>query len=137
VARGNAERAGAGVSARVELRAGDLWTAVGAGEQFDVIVANPPYVRTAELAGLAPEVKHEPVLALDGGTDGLDVIRRLVDGLGAHAAAGALVAIEHGFDQGADVRALLDGASGFVPAVTRNDLAGKPRVTWTRRAIDS
>jgi release factor glutamine methyltransferase len=154
IAGRNAERAG--VAARVALREGDLWTAVdaaqdrgvddrssggsgsavaGGGEApFDLIVANPPYVRTGELAGLSPEVRREPVLALDGGADGLDVIRPLVAGLAAHAAAGALVAIEHGFDQGADVRGLLDATGAFVPAITRDDLAGKPRVTWTRRA---
>jgi release factor glutamine methyltransferase len=133
IAAANAARAG--VADRVELRTGDLWTPVG-DAVFDLIVANPPYVRTGELAGLSREVRHEPVLALDGGADGLDVIRPLVAGLAAHAAGGALVAIEHGFDQGADVRGLVDATGGFVPAITRNDLAGNPRVTWTRRSID-
>lgn len=133
VARANADTAGVGD--RVELRVGDLWAAVAAEAPFDLIVANPPYIRTGELATLSAEVRHEPVVALDGGADGLAVIRPIVAGLAAHAAEAAVVAIEHGFEQGAEVRGLIDAAGGFVPAVTRNDLAGKPRVTWTRRAI--
>lgn len=133
VARANATRAGVGE--RIDVRVGDLWAAVASEAPFDLIVTNPPYVRTGELATLSAEVRHEPVVALDGGADGLAVIRPIVAGLATHAAGGALVAIEHGFEQGGEVRGLLDGAGGFVPAITRNDLAGKPRVTWTRRAI--
>jgi release factor glutamine methyltransferase len=134
VAAANAARAG--VAERVEVRTGDLWAAVDRGDVFAVVTANPPYVRTGELAGLAAEVKREPVLALDGGADGLAVIRALVAGLAGHVAPGGLVAIEHGFDQDAEVRGLLDATGAFVTATTRNDLAGKPRVTWTRRRDD-
>lgn len=134
IARANAERAQ--VAARVEVRLGDLWAAVAGEAPFDLVVANPPYVRRGDLAGLSPEVQHEPRLALDGGDDGLAVIRPLVAGLAAHVAPGGLVAIEHGFDQGDAVRALIDATAGFAPAATRADLAGKPRVTWTRRAPD-
>jgi release factor glutamine methyltransferase len=126
--------AAAAVADRVELRTGDLWAAVEGQPAFDLVVANPPYVRTGEMAGLSAEVRHEPALALDGGADGLAVIRPLVAGLAAHTATGAIVAIEHGHDQGADVRGLIDATGDFVSAITRNDLAGKPRVTWTRRA---
>jgi release factor glutamine methyltransferase len=123
----------AGVAERVDVRTADLWAAVAGEAPFDVVVANPPYVRTGELAGLSPEVRREPSLALDGGADGLAIIRPLIAGLPAHVAPGGLVAIEHGFDQDADVRALLDTTGAFATAVTKPDLAGHPRVTWARR----
>ena len=123
----------AGVAERVDLRTGDLWAAVAGEDPFDVVVANPPYVRTGELAGLSAEVRREPALALDGGADGLAVIRPLIAALPAHVAPGGLVAIEHGSDQDADVRALLDATGAFATAVTKADLAGHPRVTSARR----
>jgi release factor glutamine methyltransferase len=121
-----------GVAERVDVVEGDLWAAVG-DRAFDVIVSNPPYIRTGELAGLDREVQREPRLALDGGADGLVFYRRIVDGLAAHLRPGGLVALEHGHDQDAAVRALLDATGAFEPAATERDLARLPRVTWTRR----
>ncbi|HVV83338.1 MAG TPA: peptide chain release factor N(5)-glutamine methyltransferase [Kofleriaceae bacterium] len=130
LARANAERNKVGE--RVTVVVGDLWAPVGEGV-FDVVVSNPPYIRTGELAGLDREVQREPRLALDGGADGLDVYRRLVAELPARVAAGGLVALEHGHDQGDGVRALLDATGAFAPAATERDLAKLPRVTWARR----
>ncbi|HEU5058392.1 MAG TPA: peptide chain release factor N(5)-glutamine methyltransferase [Kofleriaceae bacterium] len=129
VAQGNAERLG--LADRIELRHGDLYGPLGE-ERFDVIASNPPYVSSGELAGLAPEVRREPQGALDGGADGLDVLRRLAAGAADHLSPGGLVAFEHGFDQGAAVRALIDATGAFAPAETRADMAGQPRVTWAR-----
>jgi len=76
---------------RISLYQGDLFTPVDRC-RYDLILANPPYVPTAGLAGLPPEFRHEPVQALDGGMDGLDMIRRIIDGAASHLnAAGALV----------------------------------------------
>ncbi|MEZ4400520.1 MAG: peptide chain release factor N(5)-glutamine methyltransferase [Kofleriaceae bacterium] len=127
VATGNAARNQ--VSARVEVRVGDLFAPVD-GLSFDLIVANPPYIRTDELAGLDREVQQEPRLALDGGADGLDLYRRLVAGLAPHLAPGGLIALEHGHDQGPAVAALLDASGVTGPAATVTDLARRPRVTW-------
>ncbi|MBK9033347.1 MAG: peptide chain release factor N(5)-glutamine methyltransferase [Myxococcales bacterium] len=121
------------VAERVDARAGDLWAPV-AGEVFDLIVSNPPYIRTGELAGLDREVQQEPRLALDGGADGLAFYRRLAAGLAAHLAPGGLIAVEHGHDQGPDVAALLDASGVTGPATTVLDLAKQPRVTWAERA---
>lgn len=129
VARDNAARLA--LAERVEFREGDLLAALG-GERFDVVASNPPYVPSAAIDGLAPEVRREPRAALDGGPDGLDVIRRLVAGAAAHLGPGGLLALEHGFDQGPAVRALIDGTGAFAAAETRTDLAGQPRVTWAR-----
>jgi release factor glutamine methyltransferase len=130
LARRNADRNGVGD--RVEVVEGDLWAAVGE-RVFDVVVSNPPYIRTGDLVGLDREVQREPRLALDGGADGLVVFRRLVAALPAHLAAGGLVALEHGHDQGDGVRSLLDATGAFEPAATERDLAKLPRVTWARR----
>ena len=130
IARVNAARNG--VAERVEVRVGDLFAPV-TGEQFDLIVANPPYIATATIATLDREVQREPRRALDGGGDGLAILRRLVDGLAAALSPGGLVAIEHGFDQGDAVVALLDATGALTPAVTVRDLARQPRVTWARR----
>ena len=83
VARSNAAKLGL----EVEVVVGDLLAPVAG--PFDLIVSNPPYIPTGELAGLPAEVRREPVLALDGGADGLDVFRRLVDQAAAPAVAGA------------------------------------------------
>lgn len=131
VARDNAARLG--LEGRIELREGDLLAALAAGERFDVIASNPPYIPTADLDGLPPEVRREPRAALDGGPDGLDPLRRLVAGAASHLVSpGGLLALEHGFDQGAAVRALMDATSAFQPAATRSDMGGQPRVTFAR-----
>ncbi len=130
VARENAQRLA--LAERVELREGDLLAALAAGERFDVIAANPPYVPSADIDRLAREVRREPRAALDGGPDGLDALRRLVAGAAAHLVPGGLLALEHGFDQDAAVRALLDATGAFQPAATRSDMGGQPRVTSAR-----
>ena len=130
VARDNAARLH--LDDRIELREGDLLSALPAGERFDVIASNPPYVPSGEIEGLLPEVRREPRAALDGGPDGLDALRRLVAGASAHLVPGGLLALEHGFDQGAAVRALVDAAGAFQPPVTRSDMGGQPRVTFSR-----
>ncbi|HEX2161153.1 MAG TPA: peptide chain release factor N(5)-glutamine methyltransferase [Thermoleophilaceae bacterium] len=90
-----------------------------AGE-YDLVVANLPYVTDGEWTRLAPEImQYEPRSALTAGADGLDVIRTLV----ARAPRGTRLALEHGCEQGSEVRALLAGAE------TRSDLSGRERVT--------
>ena len=122
-----------GVAERVELRSGDLLGAVGPDQQFDVLVANLPYIPSADIAGLSAEVRHEPAAALDGGPDGLVLVRRLLAEVADYVAASALVALEHGFDQGPAVVALFAATAEFFVAETRCDLGGQPRVTFARR----
>jgi release factor glutamine methyltransferase len=130
MARKNAEHNR--VADRVDVRVGDLFAPV-AGEVFDVVVANPPYIATAVIATLDKDVQLEPRLALDGGADGLDVLRALVAAAPAFVAPGGLFAFEHGYDQADAVRALVDGTGVFEPAATVRDLGKQPRVTWARR----
>jgi ribosomal protein L3 glutamine methyltransferase len=84
VARGNVEESGA--AARIRLLEGDLFAPV-AGERYDLILANPPYVDAEGMAALPREYRHEPALALDGGADGLRFIRRIIAQAPAHLAA--------------------------------------------------
>ena len=113
-----------GLSARVTVEVSDLFAALTV-ERADLIVSNPPYLPSGLLASLAPEVSHhDPRLALDGGPDGLEVIRRLVDAAPRWlAAAGWLVLETAGGEQARDVVALMV-ARGFVRVETRPDLAG-------------
>lgn len=126
VARNNAGRLGA----RVDFHEGD-WFAPLAGQRFDVIVSNPPYVAEGdphlELNGLP----HEPRLALtdrEPGGNGLACIRRIVAAAAAHLKPGGWLLFEHGYDQGEASRNLL-AAAGFKDAFTHPDLAGIARVS--------
>jgi release factor glutamine methyltransferase len=131
VARDNAERNL--VADRVEVRVGDLHAPLAGEPPFDVLVSNPPYVRSADIPGLAREVRCEPRLALDGGPDGLMFYARIVAAAPALLVPGGLLVLEHGFDQDHAVRQLIDATGVFEPAATRHDLGGQPRVTHARR----
>ena len=129
VARANAEKLGLAV----EVVEGDLLAPVAAHAPFSAIVSNPPYIPTGELAALPPEVKKEPRAALDGGTDGLDVIRRLVaDAPPLLAPDGALV-LEVGAGQAPAVAALFAADGRWAPATIAKDLGGVERVVAARK----
>ena len=119
--------AAANVAARVRVVVSD-WTAALAPEQrFDLVVSNPPYVPTDEIAALAPEVRREPRLALDGGVDGLDAYRRLVGEAARVVAPGGALVCEVGAGQAPAVAALF-AAAGFCAVGRFADLAGIERV---------
>jgi release factor glutamine methyltransferase len=115
---------------RVRWLEGDLFGPVDS-ERFDLIVSNPPYVARADAATLPPELAHEPDLALFGGTDGLEVIRRLVSDAGAHLSEGGWLGIELSPEQVERAERLLAQA-GFVDVERRFDLAKRPRVVGAR-----
>lgn len=119
VARSNAARLG--VAERVEVRVGALYEPVEAEPPFDLLCANPPYVARDRLATLGREVRdHEPRIALDGGLDGLAVLRRIVGGARARLAAGSRLALEIDDGQGTAVSAMLAEAGFADVAVTRD-----------------
>jgi release factor glutamine methyltransferase len=130
LARRNAERNG--VADRVDVRVGDLWGPV-AGERFDLIASNPPYIASAVIATLAPEVRREPTVALDGGADGLAFYDRIIAGAATHLAPGGVLVVEHGFDQADAVRVRFERA-GFADVQLVYDLGKNPRVTYARVA---
>jgi release factor glutamine methyltransferase len=125
VARANATALGA--ADRFEVRVGDLFAPVEGEAPFDVVVANPPYVPTAEMATLSAEVRKEPAGALDGGDDGLDLIRRIVAGAPRCLVPGGLLALEIGDRQGPAVHSLLEGA-GYGSVRIERDLARHDRL---------
>ena len=112
------------------FRQGDLFTAMPQSEAgtFDIITSNPPYIPTAVIATLEPEVReHEPMMALDGTGDGLKFYRRIAKEAGAWLKPGGAVYLEIGYDQGKAVSELLSEA-GFDKVRVVKDLPGKDRV---------
>lgn len=128
LARENAEANGFGA---VEFVESDLFSGIPAGATFDLIAANLPYVPEGE--ELAPEVRHDPALALFGGKDGLDVIRRFIPDAAARLKPGGTVALEIGHDQSVEVERLLLEA-GLTEVSTLKDLSGIPRFPIARKA---
>jgi release factor glutamine methyltransferase len=128
VARANALRLGA---YNVAVRAGDLFAAVGAACRFDVVTANPPYIAAAELGSLPPDVRDfEPRGALDGGADGLELLRRIVSEAPAVLArepTGGVLAVEVAAGQAAAVVALFERAR-FEDVEVRRDYGRIERV---------
>ena len=120
-------------SETVNFRRTDMFRAFQPSEKFDVIVSNPPYIPSAVIEELEPEVRdHEPRGALDGTADGLYFYRILAEECGKHLTPGGHVYFEIGYDQGAAVKKLLD-AHGFQDTKVIKDLPGKDRVvcgTW-------
>ena len=123
VARRNADRHGAALRFLQSDWFGHL-----AGERFDLIVANPPYIADEDPHLAAGDLRHEPPAALSSGTDGLDAIRRIVADAPAHLAPGGRLLLEHGCDQGAAVRGLLESA-GLTRVEQHRDLAAIVRVS--------
>jgi release factor glutamine methyltransferase len=122
VARDNAVRLG--LSARAAMVVCDFGSALDGG--FDLVVANPPYIATGDIAALSPEVRHDPPRALDGGSDGLAAYRAIAaDAQRLLKPTGQLV-LELGAGQAAAVATLLQGA-GLAPAPAHHDLNGMPR----------
>ena len=100
--------------------------------KFNLIVCNPPYIPTGDIPGLDIEVRHEPMMALDGGEDGLDFYRAIVTGYREALQIGGLLAFEVGFDQ-ADAVMELARAAGYSEVSTESDLTGVRRVVLCRR----
>jgi release factor glutamine methyltransferase len=123
-----------GVESRVHALPGDLLAPLAAHGPFDLLISNPPYIPSGDIAGLAPEVRdHDPRAALDGGPDGLDVVRRLLDGGSSLLRTSGRIVLELGYDQGPAVRELAVDA-GWSEIEILPDLAGRDRVLRARRA---
>lgn len=121
------------VSDRVELRCGDLFAPLSPGEQFDLLISNPPYVPTAEISQLDPTVReHEPHGALDGGTDGLDCIRRIAAGAGEFLRPDGDILLEFSPEQAESVRQVLT-ENQFTKVTVLNDLGQVARAACARR----
>ena len=122
---------------RVEFRISDIFEAISQEERFDAIVSNPPYITTAEMEELSPEIRSfEPAGALCGGDDGLAVTRRLAQAAGRYLSSGGWLLVEIGASQGQQVAALFRSA-GLTDVSIELDLAERPRVVAGRRIDDT
>ena len=117
-----------GVECRFEC--GDLFESV-ACDEFDMILTNPPYIATEVIGTLEEQVRHEPFLALDGGEDGLDLIKEITSQAPEHLKSGGYLLMEIGYDQGSAVKALFKKA-GFEEVEVKKDLGGRDRVVKGR-----
>jgi len=134
VARENALRLGAYNASFAE---GDLFAAVASARRFDLVVANPPYVPTTDIAGLMADVRDfEPRMALDGGADGLGLMRRIVADAPTVLVAGGRLAVEVGAGEAGDVAALVS-ARGFTDVTISRDYGRIERVVDGRWAAGS
>ena len=127
-----AESRRSGFTGRLTFVQTDLFS-VWAGDVpaagFDVLAANLPYIPRAEVATLSREVQKDPVMALDGGEEGVELMERFIAMAPDYCAPGALIALEHGPDQGGRVAELLARA-GFAQIVVQCDLSGRERFTF-------
>lgn len=134
LARRNAERLG--VADRLQIVQGEFFgpsDGPGAGP-FDAVISNPPYIRSADIEQLDAVVReYDPHLALDGGADGMDIIRAIVGLAPGRLAQGGLLGLEVGYDQAGDVVALMRGA-GLADVSVDKDLSGIGRCVFGRLA---
>lgn len=128
VARRNAHRLGL---ERVSFAHGD-WLGPLAGERFDLIVSNPPYIESDDLHLREGDLRFEPITALASGLDGLDDIRRIATASLPQLVPGGWLLLEHGWNQGEAVRRVLDEA-GLLKAFTAQDLEQRDRVSGACR----
>ncbi|PTT82300.1 hypothetical protein DBR42_17075 [Pelomonas sp. HMWF004] len=121
MARGNGQRLGLAVDWRL-----GSWCQPLAGERFDLIASNPPYIAGDDPH--LPALRHEPLGALTPGGDGLADLEALIDAAPQHLAPGGWLLLEHGWDQAEAVAQRL-AARGFTACALRRDLAGRPRAS--------
>lgn len=122
------------LSGRIEFLHGHLFEAFAADRRFDFIVANPPYVRSSELQTLPADIRDwEPLVALDGGKDGLEYYRWIAVGAYRHLPEGAYVLLEIGADMAAAVTELFSETKCYASPVIHQDYAGRDRVFATRK----
>lgn len=121
-----------GLASRADFIVSDYADALSG--TFDLIVSNPPYIRSADIAGLAPEVRdHDPHLALDGGRDGLEAYRRIAPQAARLLSPGGLLVLEIGQGQDDDVARLVAAAGLTVMGPAKRDLAGIGRAVLGRK----
>jgi release factor glutamine methyltransferase len=117
--------------ARVRFLQSDWFGALGPDDQFELIASNPPYIAAGDEHLAQGDLRFEPTGALTDHADGLSALRTIVDGSPAHLVPGGWLLMEHGYDQAAQVRALLDGA-GYAEVQSWRDIAGIERVSGGR-----
>jgi len=134
LAKKNAKRHA--VLGRIQFIRGSLFDALKRNhtEQLDLIVSNPPYIPTEEIQGLEPEIKdHEPPRALNGGGDGLRLLRKIIEAAPSYLAPSGLLCLEMGAGQAQCVRELIARTGGFREPQCFKDYGGVERVVLAER----
>ena len=122
------------VSERIEFRCGDGFSTLNSNDQFDLIVSNPPYIASEEIATLQPEVRDfDPRGALDGGADGLDFYRRLASESAAFLKPGGKLMIEFGDGQAEAISAIFSSKQWHIEGVFE-DYSKRPRILVVKRS---
>ncbi len=118
-----------GLDKSVTLLSGDMMEVLEGRGPFDAILSNPPYIASAEIETLEPEVRdHEPRIALDGGPDGMDILRRIIRGAHRHLKPGGLLLLEFGEGQAEALRAEGERTGEYSTVEIVRDLTGKDRI---------
>ena len=120
------------LQANVTFIHSNWFAALPTNAQFDLILSNPPYIVPGDAHLTQGDLRFEPAIALADALDGLESYRQLALGAQRHLKSGGMLIVEHGYDQGEAVPALLS-ADGFADIATHRDLAGHPRVTIARK----
>lgn len=125
-----AKRNNEALGASVEFVESDLFDNIDESKKYDLIISNPPYIRTADIAGLMEEVRdHEPRMALDGADDGLYFYKKISEEAYKRLISGGYIVYEIGMDQAQEVSRILED-NGFIDIVVEKDLAGLDRVVY-------
>lgn len=136
VAKENAQKHG--VAKSVKFEQGDLFKPFSKHfrkQKFDMIISNPPYIKSSVISTLQKEVcEHEPLSALDGGESGLDFYERIVSGVGSHLRKSGVLLLEIGHDQGEAVSGLLSRNGEFTSIRVLKDLANRDRIVFAKKS---
>lgn len=136
VAKENAQKHG--VAKSVKFEQGDLFKPFSKHfrkQKFDMIISNPPYIKSSVITTLQKEVcEHEPLSALDGGESGLDFYERIVSGVGSHLRKSGVLLLEIGHDQGEAVSGLLSRNGEFTSIRVLKDLANRDRIVFAKKS---
>lgn len=136
VAKENAQKHG--VAKSVKFEQGDLFKPFSKHfrkQKFDMIISNPPYIKSSIIPTLQKEVcEHEPLSALDGGESGLDFYERIVSGVGSHLRKSGVLLLEIGHDQGEAVSGLLSRNGDFTSIRVLKDLANRDRIVFAKKS---
>lgn len=115
----------------IEFIESDLFEKID--EKFDIIVSNPPYIKTKIIKKLSLEVQKEPHIALDGGQDGLDFYRKIIDNAYKYLQENGYLALEIGYDQKEEVIELIENSNQYKDVYSKKDLAGNDRIIVCKR----
>lgn len=121
------------VEDRVNIIQSDLFENIDENNKFDVIVSNPPYIKTDVIKKLDKEVQNEPILALDGGEDGLKIYRRIINEAYKFLEIDGYLCLEIGYDQKNEVIRLIENIGEYTNIYSKKDLAGNDRIITCKK----